>query len=1100
MVEKHAFVGRQIELDKLQSYLKKALDGAGQISFVTGDAGSGKTTLVSEFTDFAQKKYKDLIVTYGQSDAQTGTGDPYLPFREIMEQLTGDTGGKLARVTIHQENADRLQDFLKFSIRAIGEVGPDLIGIFVPAAGLLTRIGAFLANESGIINKVKEETEKRQFLPGTGIEQSHILEQYTNVLITLAKDKPLVLVLDDLQWADSASINLLFRIGRRISNSRILIIGCYRPEEVALPRAGERHPLEKVLAEFKRYYGEIAINLDDIAETERANFVDKFLDTEPNLLSDEFSRALYKHTDGHPLFTIELLKDLQDRGDLIKDADGNWIEGPDLDWSILPVRVEGVIEERIGRLETELREVLTIASTEGEDFTAEVVARVQSLDARKLVHSLSGELEKKHHLVKAQGLRKLDSQYLSLYSFQHNLIQQYLYDQLGDAEKAYLHADVGSVLEELYGDQVDDISVQLARHYLEAGRFDKARKYLHRAGELAAMRYANDEAVEYFSRVLDLLPEEDSSERFEILKQREKIYHLQGAREAQRRDLDDLLKLSAGFDAQVQAYVLLQDAKYHESIGEFGIASEIVQKAIRLTRGCNDQQSEAAGYQLLGLLQCRLFDQESAIINLTNAMQLSREIDDRQLEGIVLNNFGFVYENLGDYVKAKDYYKQSLEIARQIGDQLLEARTLNNLGLFAKGEGNPLEAETFYENAMTILQRIGYRRGVGVLLQNIGILYAEQGDYVRTNEAFTQALQISREVDDKLSEGRLLGNLGAANAEQGDLESARSYFEQSVKVSQEIGNKHGEAHSLDNLGSVYIDLGDFSRAKTLFEQALIISREIGDPHLQSLILNSLGEYSSDVGDYSKAISLTEESLAIKRKIGKRSDEGSSINTLGLINDQLGQYDRAKAHLEESLILHRENCDRTGESLCLVFLGLISHHLDQQEIAYQHSMQAVEISKSIGSRSYQSLALIVLGHIFMAMKRLSEAESAYRGSLALRRELRQEHFTAEPRAGLARVFLAQGNLSRAMAQAEELHKFLMNRRPDGALEPLKIYYACYQVFRASEDPRALDILKVAVRLLRERGDKLGDEALQHSYLENIFDHREIMREYTRYGVE
>ena len=191
----------------------------------------------------------------------------------------------------------------------------------------------------------------------------------------------------------------------------------------------------------------------------------------------------------------------------------------------------------------------------------------------------------------------MDSQYLSLYRFQHNLFQRYLYDQLDEVERAYLHGDVGSVLEELYGDHVDEIAVQLARHYQEAGISEKARIYLQRAGELAAMRYANDEAIMYLSRALELTPPEEINESYEILIEREKVYHLQGDREAQRVDLDRLKQFSEQLDDCKQAEVKLREAKYFESIDEYEAAKEPVEEAISLAQRCGDQQIEAAGFR-----------------------------------------------------------------------------------------------------------------------------------------------------------------------------------------------------------------------------------------------------------------------------------------------------------------------------------------------------------------------------------------------------------------------------------------------------------------------------------------------------------------------
>ncbi len=154
------------------------------------------------------------------------------------------------------------------------------------------------------------------------------------------------------------------------------------------------------------------------------------LTTEPNRLGPKFRETLYSQTKGHPLFTVELLRNMEERGALVRDKDGRWTEGPDLDWNALPARVDAVIEERVQRLNKKLREILTIASVEGEEFTAEVVARIQKEEVRELIKLLSRELDKRHHLVSAKGIRQLEKQRLSSYLFQHILFQRYLYNSL----------------------------------------------------------------------------------------------------------------------------------------------------------------------------------------------------------------------------------------------------------------------------------------------------------------------------------------------------------------------------------------------------------------------------------------------------------------------------------------------------------------------------------------------------------------------------------------------------------------------------------------------------------------------------------------------
>jgi predicted ATPase len=516
------FVAREAELEQLDGLLLRALAGQGQVCFVTGEAGSGKTTLVTEFARRAQGQREKLIVAVGQADAETGAGDPYLPFREVLGQLTGDVEAKVGQGAITQENASRLRSALALSGEALVECGADLIGVFVPGAALALRAGMFVAGKTGWLERLERLAGPPQggTVPrGRDIEQSHIFEQYANVLAALARKQPLLLLLDDLQWADSASMGLLFHLGRRIGDSQILIVGTYRPEEVALGRAGERHPLEKVLAEFKRYFGHMAIDLDLTQEDEGRRFVDALLDVEPNQLGAAFRTAIYRHTEGHPLFTVELLRHMQERGNLVRDEQGRWVEDASLNWGLLPTRVEGVIEERVGRLDKELREVLTVASVAGEDFIAQVVARVQGMSEWELVRRLTRELDRQHRLVREQAIVRVGEQRLSFFRFRHNLFQSYLYNDLGPTERELLHEEVGNVLQALYGENADEIAVQLAWHYERAGVRERAGTYLRRAGEQARRRYAYEEAVAYFRRALELLktiPETSERARREL--------------------------------------------------------------------------------------------------------------------------------------------------------------------------------------------------------------------------------------------------------------------------------------------------------------------------------------------------------------------------------------------------------------------------------------------------------------------------------------------------------------------------------------------------------------------------------------------------------
>jgi len=536
------FVARRRQLERLRTCLASAASGEGQVVFVSGGPGRGKTTLLHKFTREALAANPDLLVAEGRCNFYKGIGDYYLPFREALGMLAGDVEAKWNAGLITGEHARRMWKAAPLTASAVLEHGPHLLDTFLIPEELLARAemvalaslqGTGQRNSFNLTQLREQITSRRSAQPS--IEQAFLFEQYANVLNVLSRNHPLLLLLDDFQWADNSSIALLFHLARRLPGTRVLIAVAYRPDEVSLGRDGKRHPLEKILSEIKLQYGDVWVDLAGIPEQEGREFVDELLDSEPNCLDENFRQGLFQHTEGYALFTVELLHTLQERGFLLRDDEGYWITSHELDWEQLPARVEAVIEERIGRLEAELHEILSVASVEGEDFTAQVVGGIKRIDERDLMHTLAGELEKRHRLVVSQGSIALDQRILSRYRFAHSLFQRYLYNELDDTERLLLHRQIGQVLEELYASQTDLIAEQLAFHF--RGDDERERHYSKIAGKRAAARYANAEALRYFSRSLDLTPEEDIQERYDLLLQREDIYHLQGERAAQQADL-----------------------------------------------------------------------------------------------------------------------------------------------------------------------------------------------------------------------------------------------------------------------------------------------------------------------------------------------------------------------------------------------------------------------------------------------------------------------------------------------------------------------------------------------------------------------------------
>jgi predicted ATPase len=695
--ERSLFVARERELARLDRHLQASLAGAGKVVFVTGEAGAGKTAIIQEFTQRAQDNHKDLVVAGGHSNAQTGLGDPYLPFREILGLLTGDVESQWAAGAMTREQALRLWNTLPFAAQALVETGPDLIGTFISGTALLDRARATALGQAPWLPQLEQQV-KRKPLTGVGVtgpQRSDLFEQYARVLQELTQENPVVLVLDDLQWADLGSISLLFHLGRQLVRNRILILGAYRPEEIALgridPQTGsdrrERHPLEPVVHELQRDLGDIIVHL---GQEEGREFVEALLQSEPNRLDDAFTEMLFHQTRGHPLFTVELLRGLQEQGDLVRDQEGYWIEGTALDWDRLPARVEAAIAERIGRLAQPLRAALRVASVEGELFTAEVVSQVQATDQHEILRRLSRELDKKHRLVRAQSIQRTSGQLVSRYRFRHGLFQRYLYGSLDQVERAHLHDRVGAALEELHGAQesvlranIMEVAPQLALHFREAKNAKKAIHYLQQAGDRAVQLGAYEEAAGHVTEglaVLESLPDFPERARQElglrILLGMAQVGLVGYGREAQRaytkaRDL--ALELGESYEL---CRVTGELSILYYVWAEHQRARKLAEEVLSLAQQAGEPLLVAMAHSYLGFMLFALGDFGSASTQFQQVIEIySPEEHHRSFISLRGSDFGLsalAYDAccrwcLGYPDQATELSKQVLALARELG-------------------------------------------------------------------------------------------------------------------------------------------------------------------------------------------------------------------------------------------------------------------------------------------------------------------------------------------------------------------------------------------------------------------------------------------------
>jgi predicted ATPase/predicted negative regulator of RcsB-dependent stress response len=886
--------------------------GRGQVSFVTGGAGTGKTALVGEFARRAQETHSDLVVALGNCNARIGIGDPYLPFREILALLIGDVGAKLEQGAVSEENARRLQKLAVRAGQVLIEVAPEIAGLFLPGAKIAALAGKVVAEKVGWTEKLDRFVESKEKLgqAQAAVVQNRIFEQYTQLLQMVAVEQPLMLVLDDLQWADASSVALLFHLGRRIYDSPILVLGSYRPEDVALGRGGERHPLESVLNELKRHYGDVWVDLDRAGQAEGRHFVDALLDSEPNELDRAFRERLFQQTGGHPLFTVELLRAMQARGDLTQDEAGRWNEGPTLDWHTLPARVEGVIEERIDRLDDESREAVTIASVEGEAFTAEVVARVQGADERDFIRYLSSELERRHRLVRAERVRRLGKHRLSLYRFWHKLFQDYLYDGLGEVERSYLHEDVGNVLEEFYREEPEalvGVAPQLALHFEKAGTLDRALSYLKQSGDAAARIYANTEAIAHYSRAIDIARRLGTcAEDLSPLYMR----------------LGRSLELNAEYDRVLATYEEMEKVARQLEDRSMALASLVARVTIRAVPSVVHDPGRA---RMLG----------------GRALALARELNDQAAEARILWSLSLAHYFENQLAEAIDHGERSLTLARELDLREQTAQTLNDLGgLIYLHSGRIPQAIDALEEAGGLWEEMGNRPMLADSLSGASTAYVYAGEYDRAIALSEQAFDISRSIENVWGQSYSQMQLVDVALERGDYGRAISLGEECIRLGERAGFIVSQMYARISLALVYADLGLVGRAlelinearKAASEQDLTIGSALilgylarlqiasgrldeaaetiaeakGEPYRESWVLFRLPVHVADVeymirqGELGRAALAADELITRLREHGVRSNLPEALYLKGKALQALGQREPARKSYVEAL--------------------------------------------------------------------------------------------------------------------------------------------------------------------------------------------------------
>ena len=454
-------VGRETETLRLRQSWELALAGTRQLVLISGEPGVGKSTLTDLFLDFVQASSSALI-GYGQCIEPYGEGEAYRPALDALGYLWDGAKGKDAR---------------------------DILRRHAPG---------WLAHLPGRLERDELELMRIQ---STNLTQEQMLRQFAGALELLSATRPVVLVLEDLHASDRATLELLAFVAARREAARLLLIGTYRTGE---PKQAE-HPLRQFLQESQSCGRPHAIHLEGLREAAVADYLRRRLETDA--IPSALAHQVYRRTGGNPLFLAAIADRLRANGATNGAA---LLSLDDLAESDIPDNVRQTIQQQVERQSIQDQRLLEVASVAGPEFSAAALSAGLHQDTAPLatdhIEQRCEELVRSSSFLRASGFAHWpDGTIAAGYGFRHALYREVLYDRLSPARRKRVHRWIGERLEAAYGAHVSQIAAELATHFERGGEPRRAVRYLTICAETALSRSANQEAIDYATRGLQLL-------------------------------------------------------------------------------------------------------------------------------------------------------------------------------------------------------------------------------------------------------------------------------------------------------------------------------------------------------------------------------------------------------------------------------------------------------------------------------------------------------------------------------------------------------------------------------------------------------------------
>jgi len=647
-------VGRELELGALDAALAGSAAGNGRVVLVAGDAGIGKTALLRSFVTHAQSARVGVLV--GEC-SETGASQPFGPFVEVLRS---------AFATFPADVVERsLQSRARELIR------------FVP-----------------------ERSSGRLELP-SGAERFQLHESFAMFFADLAASKPLVLAVEDVHFADPATLELLPYLARRLRTGRVLMILTHRGDELH-----RLHPLRLVLAELERSAETTVVGLRPLGVADMSQMVQATLGLSHPPTS-EFRRALDEVCEGNPFFIEEVLKTLAERGDLVY-RDGGWQRDKEVRDIAIPDSVHGAVDQRVLGLAADAQRVLGVAAVIGRRFDFDVLQQVSELPERTVLDALAAALNAQ--LIVESGDSRADQ-----FIFRHALTREVVLAGLLRREQRSLHGTIGALLERRAGGDPATASDALAYHFDEAGDAERALRYHEFAANEANRVFAFAAAVRHLERACALAPDEPRTlaNLHLQLSEAAKLGH-QYRRALEAADTARGLYVALG-DAGGATAALSSMANCHIGLGDLRSAARLADEAIRAGSQFAGGLALAEAYRTATFVAFQDWEHAKVEEYAKEAIRLAREggASEPLVEAMTLVGVTMVYQ--GREEQGLKRVREVLAFARERNRVGEVEYVLYLLGFLLRYLGAPrVESRALFEERLRLCREHGYRNDTTV--------------------------------------------------------------------------------------------------------------------------------------------------------------------------------------------------------------------------------------------------------------------------------------------------------------------------------------------------------------------------------------------------